>query len=117
MSLLEENMELFTMLDKQTVSDGYGGYIRRWVPGASFSAAVVKDDSMQTQIAMAQGVTAIYTVTTTKSINLEFHDVIRRISDGMIFRVTTNGTDKKTPPSAGLNMRQVRAEEWSLPDS
>jgi hypothetical protein len=38
--------------------------------------------------------------------------VFRRESDGKIFRVTSDGDDKKTPPSAGLDMRQVTAEEF-----
>ena len=45
---------------------------------------------------------------------LEYHDVFRRIRDGKIFRVTSDGDDKHTPASANLNMRQVTAEEWSI---
>jgi hypothetical protein len=107
-------MEPVVMLDKQTVPDGYGGFRRQWVDGITFNAAIVLDSSIQAQLAMAQGVTGVYTVTTGKEIDLQFHDVFRR-GDGRVFRVTTNGTDKKTPSSASLNMRQVNAEEWTLP--
>ena len=116
MSLLDEAMEEFVMMDKTTVSDGYGGYIPTWKAGASFQATAVLDTSMQARIGEKQGVTALYTVTTRKAMNLQYHDVIRRVSDGKIFRVTSDGDDKKTPGSAGLNMRQTSAEEWSLPD-
>lgn len=116
MSLLSEAMEACVMVDKRTVEDGYGGFITRWVDGARFSAAIVLDDSIQAQQAMSQGVTGVYTVTTEKPINLQYRDVFRRVRDGKIFRVATDGDDKKTPDSAGLNMRQVRAEEWSLVD-
>lgn len=115
MSLLSESMETFKFLNKQTTEDGYGGYRRQWTDGATFQAAAVKDDSIQTQIAMAQGVTAVYTITTSKAVNLDFHDVVRRERDKKIFRITTDSADKATPPSATLNMRQVRAEEWQLP--
>ena len=114
MSLLSEAMEACEMIDKRTVEDGYGGFITQWVSGAGFSAAIVLDDSIQAQQAMSQGVTGVYTVTTEKPINLQYRDVFRRVRDGKIFRVTTDGDDKKTPDSAGLNMRQVRAEEWQL---
>ena len=77
-------------------------------------AAIVLDNSTQAKIAAVQGVTALYTVTTRKNINLQYHDVFRRESDGKIFRVTSDGDDKKTPASASLNMRQVSAEEWKL---
>ena len=116
MSLLNDAMEPCVMLDKTTVPDGYGGYIPTWTNGVTFDAAIVLDTSMQARIAEAQGVTGIYTVTTRKAMNLQYHDVFRRVSDGKIFRVTSDGDDKKTPPSAGLNMRQVSAEEWSLPN-
>ena len=116
MSLLDAVTEKCQMLDKTTVSDGLGGYERRYVDGATFDAAISLDDSVQAQTAMAAGVTGVYTVVTKKSVNLQFHDVFRRLSDGKIFRCTTDGDDSKTPPTAGLNMRTVRAEEWELPN-
>lgn len=114
MSLLLEAMENCIMLDKRTVADGEGGYVVSWVEGAEFRAAIVLDSSMEARIAEKQGVTALYTITTKKTINLQYHDVFRRISDGKIFRVTSDGDDKHTPDSATINMRQVSAEEWTL---
>lgn len=116
MSLLTEQMEECVMLDKTTKSDGYGGIETSWADGAMFNAAVVFDTSMQARTAEKQGVTALYTVTTEKNINLQYHDTFRRISDGKLFRVTSDGDDKHTPISATLNMRQVTAEEWSIPN-
>ena len=116
MSLLSEQMEKCIMLDKVTEADGYGGYISTYVEGAEFEAVAVLDTSMQARIAEKQGVTNLYTVTTSKSINLQYHDVFKRKRDNKIFRVTSDGDDKKTPGSATLNMRQVSAEEWSLPN-
>lgn len=116
MSLLTEAMESCVLLDKQTVADGYGGYDVTWVDGAVFEAAIVLDSSMEARVAEKQGVTALYTITTQKAMNLQYHDVLRRTSDGKIFRVTSDGDDKQTPASAGLNMRQVSAEEWQLPN-
>lgn len=115
MSLLSEAMEKCIMLDKQTIADGYGGYITQYVDGAEFDAAIVLDNSIQARVAQQQGVTALYTVTTKKAMNLQYHDAFRRVRDGKIFRVTSDGDDKATPASATLNMRQVSAEEWSLP--
>ena len=115
MSLLSEAMENCILLNKQTVADGYGGYIAQYVDGAHFIAAIVLDNSMQARVAEKQGVTGLYTVTTSKALNLQYHDVFRRVRDGKVFRVTSDGDDKHTPASASLNMRQVSAEEWSVP--
>ena len=114
MSLLSDAMTTCVILNKQTEADGYGGYITTWVDGAEFQAAIVLDTSMQARIGEKQGVTALYTITTTKALNLQYHDVFRRVEDGKIFRITSDGDDKKTPASAGFNMRQVSAEEFVL---
>lgn len=116
MSLLDVMTTKCQMLDKTTADDGIGGYTKQWVNGAAFDAAISLDDSVQAQTAMAAGVKGVYTVTTKRAINLQFHDVFRRLADGKIFRVTTDGDDKKTPPTAGLDMRSVRCEEWVLPN-
>lgn len=112
MSLLAEAMENCIMIDKTTTSDGRGGFKTSWVDGADFDAAIVFDSSMQARTAEAAGVKSLYTITTAKNVNLQYHDVFRRASDGKIFRVTSDGDDKKTPNSASLNMRQVTAEEF-----
>lgn len=117
MSLLDSEMEKCTLFDKRTTADGYGGYRTEWIEGATFDAAVVLDSSIQARIAEKEGVTALYTVTTKRAMNLQYHDVFRRESDGKIFRVTSDGDDKKTPKPAVLDMRQVSAEEWSFPSN
>lgn len=116
MSLLSEAMETFVMLDKHTERDGYGGIITTWADGAEFKATAVFDSSMEARVASNQGVTALYTITTEKNVNLQYHDVFRRKSDGKVFRATSDGDDKKTPAGASLNMRQVTAEEWEIPN-
>ena len=114
MSLLSDAMEKCVMLNKVTESDGYGGFITSWSDGAEFECAIVLDTSMQARIAEQAGVKALYTITTSRNITLEYHDVLRRVRDGKIFRVTSDGDDKATPASTGLDMRQVTAEEWVL---
>ncbi len=114
MSLLSEAMEQCVLLDKRTSPDGYGGINTEWTMGAPFEAALVLDTSIQAKIAEKQGVTGLYTVTTSKAIVLQYHDVFVRSRDGKVFRVTSDGDDKHTPLSATLDMRQVSAEEFKL---
>lgn len=116
MSLLSNAMEKCVLYNKTYTSDGRGGAIASWTESeADFNAAIVLDSSMQARVGEAQGVTALYTVTTSRNVNLQYHDVFKRKEDGKIFRVTSDGDDKHTPQSAGLDMRQVSAEEWTLP--
>lgn len=116
MSLLDATSEACVMLDRTTASDGYGGFVESWRDGATFNASIVLDDSTEAQIALAAGAKGIYTIATKKSVNLRFHDVLRRSSDNKVFRVVSDGDDKKTPSTAQLNMRVVKAEEWVLPE-
>ena len=116
MSLLSEAMEPFVVMDKTTVADEYGSFIATWTEGAAFKAAVTFDSSMEARIGGVQGVTSLYTITTARAVTLGYHDVIKRVSDGKVFRVTSDGDDKKTPLSATLDMRQVSAEEWRIPN-
>lgn len=109
-------MENCCLLNKQTANDGYGGYTTTYAEGANFIAAIRFDSSITARAAEKAGVTSLYTVVTDKNMILQFHDVFRRVSDGKIFRVTSDGDDKATPNSASLNMREVTAEEWSLPN-
>ena len=116
MSLLDETMEKCIICDKKSVSDGYGGVIYQYVDGAEFKANISLDTSTPARVAEKQGVRNLYTVVTTRSISLNPSDVFKRLSDGKYFQVTSDGTDKKTPLSATLNMRLVSAEEWKIPD-
>lgn len=114
MSLIENMMEDFVIVNKVIVDDGEGGQITEWQDGASIKAAATLDTSMQARIAESQGVTSVYTVTTSKDISLDYHQVIKRIRDGKIFRITSDGSDNSTPDSSYLDIRQVSAERWEL---
>lgn len=114
MSLLAEAMESCVILNKVTQPDGYGGFIQTYQDGAGFKAAIVFDTSIEARRAEKEGVESLYTVTTPRSLTLEYHDLFRRVRDGKVFRVTSDGDDKYTPKSAGLDMRQVTAEEYVL---
>ena len=115
MSLIDEFKTPCVMLEKKRVPDGEGGFITSWVEGAEFKAAVVFDSSLEARTAEQQGVSSLYTVTTAKNAKLEYHDVFKRLSDGKIFRVTSDGDDKQTPERATFQFAQVTAEEWILP--
>ena len=114
MPLLDNAFEEFAVYDKTMTNDGYGGIVPTWTKGVSIQAAIVCDTSSENKIAQALGSTSNYTLTTRRNVMLMYHDVIQRVSDSKFFRVTSDGDDKFTPSEAGLDMRQVTCEEWSL---
>jgi len=116
MSLVDNAMETSNIMDKTTAPDGYGGVKTVYVLGAEIKVAYSFDDSTSARIAMQEGVSNRYTLTTRKNVNLQYRDVIKRARDGKMFRVTSDGDDNLTPATSSLNMRQVEAEEWEIPN-
>ena len=112
--LIENMMTKCVIMNKSKVSDGEGGTIVNWQEGAEILVAIVNDTSMSARIAQQEGVSSTYTLTTTRDNALEYHDVIKRLKDGAIFRVTSEGGDKVSPIVSGLDIAQVSAEKWSL---
>ena len=113
MSLLTQAMEDVVMLEKKRVPDGEGGFTTKWEDGVQFKAAINFDSSMEAHTEEKAGVTSLYTVTVPLNCKLEYHDVFRRLRDGKVFRVTSDGDDKIPPPSASFQFAQVTAEEWT----
>lgn len=117
MSLLDSAYEPFRFIEKRFAPDGEGGFIPTWSEGAEFKATADFASSSLAKIADTLTEKVNCTITTSRAIVLEPMDVVQRISDGQYFRVTSDGKNKKTPVSASLDMRQVSAELWRLPDS
>ena len=115
MSLYADAMEQSYIIDKITAPDGRGGVITRYVEGASIDVAYSFDASMEARIGEKQVATGRYTLTTNKAVNLQYHTIVKRVRDGKVFRVTSDGDDNYTPASSSLNIRQVEAEEWEIP--
>ena len=112
--LMNDFVEDCTLIEKTRIPDGEGGWTTGWVDGMDFQAAITYDTTLNARVAESEGMKATYTVTTEKTMPLDFHDVFRRKRDGQIFRVTSQGDDKKTPRSATFQVSQVAAEEWAL---
>lgn len=114
MSLLSESFEKFTVMNKTTISDGYGGTTTTYTEGVEIMGAMPFDNSMQVKIAQAMGAKSTYTLTVRKNVELDFHTVLKRDRDGQYFRLTSGTDDHQTPKTAGLNMRQYTAEEFVM---
>ena len=114
MSLYDEFMVPCVWLEKVREPDGEGGFITNWAEGAEFLAAIVFSTSIQARRADKEGVSSLYRVTTNKKVTLEYHDVFKRLNDGKIFRVTSDGDDVASPAFSEIDTNIVTAEEWRL---
>lgn len=109
MNLVERNMTPCVKLNRTVTADGYGGTETTWTEGTEFSAAIAQNSTSQRETDGVHRVGSTYTVTTRKETVLKYHDSFKRLSDGKIFRATS---DSNIPPiGASFDMRQITAEE------
>ena len=113
--LLDSMMEKCRIMNHLRLDDDYGGYTDTWTEGASFDATIIKNSTTEAQIAEKQGVSELFTVVVKKGFTISFHDVFIRVSDGMIFRVTSNTKDSEAPEASSVKIAKVTAEKWVLP--
>lgn len=114
MSLIECMSSQCVIMQPTREPDGSGGYIPAWTPGEPFTAAINRDTSTEARIAEKAGTVKAYTVTVRRNIHLKYHDVIKRLSDGAVFRITSDNGENQTPYCASLDMAQSTAEAWRL---
>lgn len=114
MNLVDAFKEPCVLLEKKREPDGEGGFNGTWIEVAEFDAAITFASSIEARRAQKEGVTSLYTVTVSKNVALEYHDVFRRLKDGKILRVTSDGDDRNSPEFSTLDIRRVTAEEWQL---
>lgn len=112
MSLYEEFMTPCTLLVRGRTADNEGGWFDSWTDGETFDAAIVLNSTLVARMAEHDGMTGVFTVTTEPGIELGFHDVVRRESDGATFRVLKV---LDSPPSvATFDFNQYEAEQWGV---
>ena len=116
MNLYEKMMTPCVRMERKGSDDGEGGTRTEWIAGKRIDAAIVRDTSTAAKVAEKAGVTSVYTITTKRNVLLGFHDVIKRLSDGKIFRVTSDIGDKVSPGMSLIDISQVTAEKWEVTD-
>lgn len=115
MSLLSDLKVPCVMLEKIRTPDGEGGYRVTWQETEPFEAVINFSTSLESRTAEQSGVKSLYTVTVDKSLKLEYHEVFKRLYDGKIFRVTSDGDDQMTPDFSSIQPSVwVTAEEYNL---
>ena len=112
MTLIDAFMTPCTLMVRERSADGEGGGSTEWREGWTFDAAITAESSSSGRVAERLAERGTCTVTVGKDVELAFHSVIRRDSDGATFRVV--GANAPTPGMASFRFNQYRAEEWGL---
>lgn len=115
MSLMDAYKDECVLLTKTRIPDGQGGYSMGYTDGITFSPAWEYESAPEMLVAEKEGVSRVYRLYVDKALDLEEHEVFRRIKDGQVFRVTNPGTDRHTPETSTLGKRLIEVEKYTLP--
>lgn len=107
--------ESFYRMTQTTTNDTSGGRSKAYVNGAVIKVALYADNSFEARVAAANGAKANYVLNFDKSITLAYDEYIKRVSDSVVFRITSKPADMQTPAVTTLNRRRATAERTELP--
>lgn len=100
----------FCRVTDTTAPDGFGGVTHAYTDGASFRAGIYTNTSTEAQIAQQNGLKTIYTIAHPLDVSFQQDDLVKRVSDGQIFRITSQSVDNTTPEIATTRFAWVTAE-------
>lgn len=99
------------------VTNGPFGPVIEWQNGAEFDCLLTFNSSMEARIAEKQQVTSLFSCIVAKETPIEYHSVFKRVSDGTVFRVTSEPKDDESPSIATFSVKAFTAEKYTLPVS
>lgn len=113
---LEDFVEDFVFLRYDLVDNGLGGLMGGYVESAHFRAACSAVSTSEVEVAYAQGTKTIIHITTRPDVTLREGDRVKRMKTGVVYRVTSDGTERTAPKVASPDMAQrvVTAEVVSV---
>lgn len=95
------------LMVRTVTDDGFGSVTETWQDGESIRAGIIRNSSTEAQLAYRTGAKELYTIVTV-GIDLHQHDRVMRVSDGSVFRVTSDS--RPAPAPASMAYRQADAE-------
>ncbi len=110
-NLLFDQFEPCIFMVKSKQPDELGGTETVWTEGTRFDAYCRMDAPVQQIIGDKLVEKSTYTIITYENTRLDFRDVIKRVSDGKLFRATSDGDDYKLPSTSTIKLNKVTAEE------
>ncbi len=96
-----------TLMARKVTDDGFGSVTETWQDGEDIRAGIIRNSSTEAQLAYRTGARELYAIVTI-GVDLHQHDRVLRVSDGKVFRVTSDS--EPAPRPATIAYRQADAE-------
>lgn len=108
--MLQDYMEDFILLEHIRQPDGLGGFIDTYEESMAFQGGLTSVMSRRTGLADQPFVQATPLLIHEWGVTLALDDIVRRVSDGVCYRVTGQSSDMRSPAIAGFAFAQVPVE-------
>lgn len=104
----------FALMDKVSRPDPFGGIVYTYEEGARFLGGMVKNASTEMVIAEQNGAKSTYTLVVDRKLELERGQIVKRLEDGSLYKVTAPARDMMTPAKSALQFSQATMEAVEL---
>ena len=108
--MLSDYFEPFALMEREQTPDGLGGTEAVWHDSLIFEGGVTFVPGGETDIAGLRALRTIPVLAHEFDVTLRQGDVVRRVSDGAVYRVAGQSSDMRTPAFADLRFAQVPVE-------
>lgn len=98
----------------RSITSGPFGTKTVWTEGAEFDCLFSFNNSIEALVAEKQGVTSFWNGIVHKATNVKYYEIIKRVSDGEVYRVTSNPNDYEIPSIASFSVKAFTAEKYKL---
>lgn len=108
--MLQDFMEDFILLEHTRQDDGLGGCVDGYMESMAFQGGVTAAPARRTTLADQPFDLSTPVLVHEWGVTLALDDIVRRVSDGVCYRVAGRSSDMRTPDIAGFAFAQVPVE-------
>lgn len=115
--MITDFFEPFCRVKRTLRDDGLGGTIETWEDGAPFDGGVTHVPGTEITIAGHRALRGQPVLVHETSVGFQQDELVRRLSDGAVFRVAGRSGQMRTPRVAQAQFAQVPVEGVTLADA
>ena len=105
----------YYLKNKTTYPDGEGGYITTWEDGAVVKMSLDLGNSSEIRQAESQNLKTVFTASFPIDTPVTYDNYLEDVETGVIYRITSDPKDNKTPPTATYQACYATAVRTELP--
>ncbi|MBQ8653975.1 MAG: hypothetical protein IJ507_03480 [Clostridia bacterium] len=113
--MLQDYLEDFILLECIREDDGLGGSDCRWEESMAFQGGVTHMTARRGEIGGAAADPLTLALVHEWGVTLQLDDMVRRVADGVCYRVLGRSSDMRSPDFSALAFSQVPVERLVTP--